>query len=235
MGRRIGQRRKRWKRLKTGNWKKDGRAQFSATSTSSIQHPILKILHQASAGPGAARNRGLAESTGEFVHFFDSDDIAAPNKHEVQLRALLETGADIAYGPWVNGHFAPVEKLKDFLTTDDTDKHGYQMNQPGNAQGACAGDTFSNPFTSELARDYEITSPSRSASGPAFCALREIKGIGEKKTRGCDWLAKRGDVLGKHPKARLRVIFQNISCIRAAKSTLPLVGFISCQFVCFVV
>jgi len=27
---------------------------------------------------------------------------------------------------------------------------------------------FSNPFTSELARDYEITSPTRFASGPAF-------------------------------------------------------------------
>lgn len=29
--------------------------QFSAKSN--IQHPILKILHQANAGPGAARNR----------------------------------------------------------------------------------------------------------------------------------------------------------------------------------
>jgi GT2 family glycosyltransferase len=97
-----------WK-LETGNLKKDGREQFSANSTSGIQHPILKILHQANAGPGAARNRGLSEATGEFIHFFDSDDIAASNKHDVQLRALLETGADIAYGPWVKGRFAPQE------------------------------------------------------------------------------------------------------------------------------
>ena len=74
-----------------------------------IQNSTFKILHQANAGPGAARNRGLAESTGEFVHFFDSDDIAAPNKHEVQLEALLRTGADIAYGPWVKGRFASKE------------------------------------------------------------------------------------------------------------------------------
>ena len=79
--------------------------QFSAKSN--IQNPIFKILRQDNAGPGAARNRGLKEATGEFIHFFDSDDIAAPNKHEVQLRALLETGADIAYGPWVKGRFAP--------------------------------------------------------------------------------------------------------------------------------
>jgi glycosyltransferase involved in cell wall biosynthesis len=67
--------------------------------------PEIRVIWQENAGPGAARNRGLAESTGEFIHFFDSDDIAAPNKHEVQLRVLLETGADIAYGPWVIGRF----------------------------------------------------------------------------------------------------------------------------------
>jgi hypothetical protein len=38
---------------------------------------------------------------------------------------------------------------------------------------------------------------------------------GKKKTQGCDWLAKRGGVLEKHPKARLRVSFQNGSSIRA--------------------
>ena len=74
---------------------------------SNIQNPTFKILRHANAGPGAARNRGLKEATGEFIHFFDSDDIAAPNKHEVQLKALLETGADIAYGPWVKSRFAP--------------------------------------------------------------------------------------------------------------------------------
>lgn len=65
--------------------------------------PEFKVIRQENAGPGAARNRGFAESTGEFIHFFDSDDIAAPNKHEVQVRALQESGADIAYGPWVKG------------------------------------------------------------------------------------------------------------------------------------
>ena len=74
--------------------------QFSAEGTL----PDLKVIRQENAGPGAARNRGFAESKGEFIHFFDSDDIAAPNKHQVQVRALQESGADIAYGPWVKGH-----------------------------------------------------------------------------------------------------------------------------------
>lgn len=67
--------------------------------------PPVRVIRQPNAGPGAARNTGFRDSRGEFIHFFDSDDIALPDKHEVQLRALLESGADIAYGPWVKGRF----------------------------------------------------------------------------------------------------------------------------------
>lgn len=87
--------------------------QFSVKAN--IQKPTFKILRQENAGPGAARNRGLAEATGEFIHFFDSDDIASPNKHAVQLRALLETGADIVYGPWCKGRFVN-------LTTENSEE-----------------------------------------------------------------------------------------------------------------
>jgi GT2 family glycosyltransferase len=85
---------------------------FSRQLAGNARIPEFKVIRQANAGPGAARNRGLAESKGEFIHFFDSDDIAAPNKHEVQVRALQESGADIAYGPWVKGRIAVVEKLQ---------------------------------------------------------------------------------------------------------------------------
>lgn len=77
---------------------------FSRQCSGKSKVPEFKVIRQENAGPGAARNRGFAESKGEFIHFFDSDDIAAPNKHEVQVRALQESGADIAYGPWVKGH-----------------------------------------------------------------------------------------------------------------------------------
>jgi hypothetical protein len=38
--------------------------------------------------------------------------MAAPNKHEVHLRALLETEANIAYGLWIKGRFAPKESRR---------------------------------------------------------------------------------------------------------------------------
>jgi len=78
---------------------------FSRQFSAKDRLPDFKVIRQANAGPAAARNRGFTESKGKFIHFFDSDDIAAPNKHEVQVRALLQTGADIAIGPWQKGTF----------------------------------------------------------------------------------------------------------------------------------
>ena len=145
------------------------RQRFSGNPELNI--PTLKIIRQSNAGPGAARNRGFAESTGEFIHFFDSDDIAAPNKHEVQLKALLETGADIAYGPWVKGRFLPKCEMRNGegeLTTEHTEgtEHRFVQKQD-RAWSGQSGDACSNPSAGEPARYCENTSPTRFASCPA--------------------------------------------------------------------
>jgi len=84
---------------------------------------------------------------------------------------------------------------------------GTDKNQAGRCLGKPSGATFSNPFTSELARDYEITSPSRSASGPAFSRLARDIGNGKEKDTGLRLACQDGGVLEKHLKARLRVSF----------------------------
>jgi hypothetical protein len=48
--------------------------------------------------------------------------------------------------------------------------------------------------------------------------------MGKRNTHGCDWLAKRGGVLEKHPKAGLRVSFQNSSGIRATNQHCVFLG-----------
>jgi hypothetical protein len=70
----------------------------------------------------------------------------------------------------------------------------------GRAWSSQAGAAFSNSFTSELARDFENTSPSRFASSPAFRALREIKKvprIGIQKKHGTSPACRDGGVFEK--------------------------------------
>ncbi|MCA1661554.1 MAG: glycosyltransferase [Novosphingobium sp.] len=78
----------------------DGSTDASAEVVAGFGDKVRLIL-QANRGPGAARNRGLAEATGELIQFMDSDDLWSLNKLEAQARALAETGADFAYSPWL--------------------------------------------------------------------------------------------------------------------------------------
>jgi glycosyltransferase involved in cell wall biosynthesis len=59
-----------------------------------------------------------------------------------------------------------VEKNQPLITQIDTDESGKE--KAGLRPGSRAGAEFSNPSTSELARDSENTSPISSANGPAF-------------------------------------------------------------------
>jgi glycosyltransferase involved in cell wall biosynthesis len=59
-------------------------------------------LQQPHAGPGAARNRGLAAATTEFVAFLDADDWYVPDKLERAVEHLRELkAACLATDAWV--------------------------------------------------------------------------------------------------------------------------------------
>ena len=61
----------------------------------------ITLICQENKGPGAARNAGLEIATGDYIQFFDSDDLCSLNKLEAQAKSLQCSGADIAYSPWV--------------------------------------------------------------------------------------------------------------------------------------
>ncbi len=61
---------------------------------------LLRYFHQENKGGSAARNLGINKSHGEYIQFLDSDDLLAPQKIELQMRMLQESGCDGAYGSW---------------------------------------------------------------------------------------------------------------------------------------
>src|SRR5690606_29636154 len=70
----------------------------------------VRYVYQENAGPGAARNRGIQQSTGQYVVFFDSDDRWFPWTLET-YRVAIETHG---YPSFLGGailYFSEVDEL----------------------------------------------------------------------------------------------------------------------------
>jgi len=52
---------------------------------------VIKVLSQKNKGVSAARNRGIAESSGKFIAFLDSDDLWLSQKLSVQIEFFNQT------------------------------------------------------------------------------------------------------------------------------------------------
>lgn len=64
------------------------------------RHPQqIRIIHQANAGPGAAREAARLIARGEFIQYLDSDDLLEPRKFERQVSGLKSRrDCDVSYG-----------------------------------------------------------------------------------------------------------------------------------------
>lgn len=60
----------------------------------------ITVLHQANAGPSAARNAALDVAQGEYIAFIDSDDVVHHRYLETLLRAMEQYGADVVQSPY---------------------------------------------------------------------------------------------------------------------------------------
>lgn len=68
-------------------------------------HPGIRAIRQQNAGAAAARNAAVAASEGEFIAFFDADDLWPANRLTLQATFLIkrpEVGCVLGRQEWIN-------------------------------------------------------------------------------------------------------------------------------------
>ena len=108
--------------------------------------PRFRYLRQENAGPAAARNNAMRNSTGEFLQFLDADDKLAPFKLELHTRYLDDhPDVDLVYG------------VATFFRTEEPEKVLYSLH--GHLSRPMMQKVGSNAEALRKLQEYNITPP----------------------------------------------------------------------------
>jgi len=78
----------------------DGSTDGSGEIIESYRSRGVKIIHQENKGQCAAANRAFYESDGDYIKFFDADDLLAPQTVELQMQRLAGANSAVASAEW---------------------------------------------------------------------------------------------------------------------------------------
>jgi GT2 family glycosyltransferase len=134
--------------------------------------PRFRYLHQKNRGPSAARNYGIAETSGAYLQFLDADDKLARLKLEVHARYLDEhPDVDLVYS------------LATFFRTEEPDRVLYSMH--GHLARPLMQKVTGNGEALRKLQEFNITPP------VGMFVRRAVVGrvgLFNEATRGCeDW------------------------------------------------
>jgi glycosyltransferase involved in cell wall biosynthesis len=78
----------------------DGSTDESGKLAEKFSRRGVRVLHQENTGQCAAANRAYRESSGEYIKFFDADDLLEPRTIELQMDRLAGNQKSIASAEW---------------------------------------------------------------------------------------------------------------------------------------
>lgn len=78
----------------------DGSTDNSLEVAQKYQSDKIKVFSQENKGQCAANNFGFAQSKGDYIKFFDADDVISANMLKEQLNLIIEDDLSIASSQW---------------------------------------------------------------------------------------------------------------------------------------
>lgn len=78
----------------------DGSTDRSGEILESYRSRGVRIIHQENKGQSAARNRAFRECSGDYIKFFDADDLLAPRTVELQMDRVAGSTTAVASCEW---------------------------------------------------------------------------------------------------------------------------------------
>jgi glycosyltransferase involved in cell wall biosynthesis len=89
----------------------DGSTDASLAIAQGFEPSGLRVVTQPNAGQCAACNHGLRLARGDYVKFFDADDLLSRDAVALQIWALAGRPGHLGYGEWARFHADPAEAV----------------------------------------------------------------------------------------------------------------------------